>query len=928
MEVEKAPKPKLGSKAIQAAQPPKSDNFVIWFDLMEAAEMNVNEWLFNSVVELVCGDKTLMSKPASVKDSRAQWYQSFDEIAITLPVDITHIHDLFINIYKEAVIGDRSRFGFLRIKFSDVFGFEKPPKWYVLSPDPTRRLDVGAIPGYLQFSLQIGREREKPAKGRKKIRKPPMMPFVLRVHLFQARHLIAADESGTSDPYVVVRFGGISDRTQPILNTCFPIFNQTLSLDVEVPDPITLAPEINVMVFDYDWESGDDLIGRVTIPAHKVKPDLPRYPKWRKLYLTNPNKPQGEILISFQLFSKSQIAKYPEVRVQPQTRDCIVEITCIGVRDLSPYMLQDVQDPIVEFDAGDATPEKIKSTRIGVGPNSNFLQILTMPQKVPVQPLFAPYLNIKCYDNRMLGKALVGSSSVYLGKYIPWPWEPVDEINSDEEEVAKNEVKDMGDRIPTDMSQWNLIREPEIDFTSPVKAFKKGSRVIGDVSETNLDQDGLGDNSNERQKVEEELEKMFKKPPFEDFQFKRGDATQSGGGQQVGVFKARVRILELAKRSMFPPPIDVKEVFRPRTFEVRVYVLRGLDLSPMDNSGYSDPYTIIKLGDKTDNHVDSRQEQTVNPDLFVRTIVKAKLPGTSSLTIEVWDFDQSLTHDLIGSTRIDLETRVFSDEWNAMRLKPIEYRTLTRPTQPNAPQGRVEMWVDVLSAEEALTNLPLQLERPVPAPFVLRVVVWKCRGIVNSEEETTDAYISGRLMGVENANVQETDVHWKSSDEKNPPEFNWRFIFPLELFENMDRNPRLQLAIWDQDIVGANDAMGECIMSLKPLYKRAMKSQASAKMEKMWVKCTHPNFEGVRGEICVDLEVLPKADHDLTPVGKGRDPPNESPFLPTPNRPSLIGDILSGLNPFSLFGLKRKLQMCCAMLIIAAVIIVVLKFAV
>jgi len=517
-----------------------------------------------------------------------------------------------------------------------------------------------------------------------------------------------------------------------------------------------------------------------------------------------------------------------------------------------------------------------------------------------------------------------------LGKYIPWTAEPVEEEVSDEEEDVnkKKDTKDVGEKIPPQIFLWNLTRETEIDFQSPLKA-KKGARVIGDVSVTNLD-DGVENSSNERPKVDDELEKTFKKPPFEEFQLTRGDAqaTLIGGAQRVGVFKAKIRILELAKRSMYPPPLDVKETFRPTTYEVRVYVLRGLDLTPMDSSGYSDPYLVIKLGDKTENFVDNRQEQTLNPDFFVRTIVKTKLPGTATLTLEVWDHDVALNHDLIGSTSVDLETRVFSEEWKNLRLKPMEYRTLVRPTLPGTPQGRLEMWVDIYSADEALTILPLQLERPVPAAFVLRVVVWKCRGVINDEEETTDLYCSGRLMGVENAFKQDTDVHWKSADEKNPPEFNWRMIFPVELYENMDRNPRLQLAIWDQDIVGANDALGESIMSLKPLYKRAMKSQAAARMEKIWVKCTHPNFEGVRGEICVDLEVLPKADHDLSPVGKERSAPNENPFLPTPNRPNMLGDLLSSLNPFALFGWKTKIRICCLCLVIGAVAIVALKFSI
>jgi hypothetical protein len=35
--------------------------------------------------------------------------------------------------------------------------------------------------------------------------------------------------------------------------------------------------------------------------------------------------------------------------------------------------------------------------------------------------------------------------------------------------------------------------------------------------------------------------------------------------------------------------------------------------------------------------------------------------------------------DLIGETLIDLEDRYFSSDWNAMPMKPIEYRNLYHP---------------------------------------------------------------------------------------------------------------------------------------------------------------------------------------------------------------------------------------------------------
>ena len=63
------------------------------------------------------------------------------------------------------------------------------------------------------------------------------------------------------------------------------------------------------------------------------------------------------------------------------------------------------------------------------------------------------------------------------------------------------------------------------------------------------------------------------------------------------------------------------------------------------------------------------------------------LPGNPTLTIEVWDKDKQGAQ-LIGSTSIDLESRLLSQEWIEMDPKPLERRYLWSPASL-APQGKV-----------------------------------------------------------------------------------------------------------------------------------------------------------------------------------------------------------------------------------------------
>jgi len=54
-------------------------------------------------------------------------------------------------------------------------------------------------------------------------------------------------------------------------------------------------------------------------------------------------------------------------------------------------------------------------------------------------------------------------------------------------------------------------------------------------------------------------------------------------------------------------------------------------------------------------------------------------PGCPMLEIIANDYDMLFGDDLIGNTLIDLEDRYFLPEWNAIKDKPVEFRSLHCP---------------------------------------------------------------------------------------------------------------------------------------------------------------------------------------------------------------------------------------------------------
>ncbi|KAF0293526.1 Otoferlin [Amphibalanus amphitrite] len=93
---------------------------------------------------------------------------------------------------------------------------------------------------------------------------------------------------------------------------------------------------------------------------------------------------------------------------------------------------------------------------------------------------------------------------------------------------------------------------------------------------------------------------------------------------------------------------------------VRVYVVRALDLHPMDLNGKADPYIVLQLGSKKLSDKENYQSKQLNPVFGKCLEVEATFPQDSMLVLQVLDWDLVGTDELIGETRIDLENRFYS----------------------------------------------------------------------------------------------------------------------------------------------------------------------------------------------------------------------------------------------------------------------------
>ena len=366
-----------------------------------------------------------------------------------------------------------------------------------------------------------------------------------------------------------------------------------------------------------------------------------------------------------------------------------------------------------------------------------------------------------------------------------------------------------------------------------------------------------------------------------------------------------------------------KKLITKNSVVVRIYVLELNELAKRDTFSDSDPYIKILLNDKeVINERKNYQEDKKNCKWYKHYDIPAEIPGSSSLKLEVWDWDEILSDDLIGSTTIDLEDRYFNEDWQNMKYKPIEVRPLLHPDIEGA-QGKAIMWLEMFEADTISKEIPWKIDPQPICELQVRFVVWETEDMEMMDiEGTSDIYVIGYIDQKEN---QKTDIHFRC--QTGVASFNWRMLLPLRI---PVQRPKLTIQVYDKDIFASDDYICGTTINLKDIanipkllempvgltrdfYEDLTKEEKETLGEieflspeddeegiKFWVQCYKGRKEATgkgekAGRVMCSLEILPKKLADLNVVGKGRDDPNVNPYLPPP-----VGRIQFTLNPFKM----------------------------
>uniref|UniRef100_A0A672YWU7 C2 domain-containing protein n=1 Tax=Sphaeramia orbicularis TaxID=375764 RepID=A0A672YWU7_9TELE len=524
--------------------------------------------------------------------------------------------------------------------------------------------------------------------------------FQLRCHMYQARGLIAADNSGLSDPFARVTCLSHSQTTNVSTETLSPTWNQCLPIRLLLTGDLQHIqkdpPRVVIEVYDDDALGKAEYLGStVAVPEVRLTSDpySPSTLKYSPLHCGSQSG--GDLLAAFELLENQYLTFVFFSHGQ---------VLFWGLRELKKVQLLSVDRPQVFIECAGKTLRSSVIQKYKSNPNFTTL-VDDIELELPENEHLHPPLSITVVDWRAFGRStLVGNHIINNLKaftYTPPPLppaptpkpttskathfpgsEPMPETQSPEECVIdwwSKYYASVEKQVLTTVSALNPTKYVQVNHLSMCTnscLFCRTDRGRDRSSPPYL-----------KTLYNRELETEF--GPFDDwvntFELYRGKANEEEGTSDerfVGKFKGRFCLYKLSEDeaedwddladaglcrvSRGIPPNNPTQVL------IRVYVVSAINLHPADPDGKADPYIVLRLGKKEIRDRDNYIPKQLNP-VFGRSFeIQAKFPQESLLSVLIYDYDLVGGDDLIGETRIDLENRFYSRHRATCGL-PTEY---------------------------------------------------------------------------------------------------------------------------------------------------------------------------------------------------------------------------------------------------------------
>ncbi|XP_004867924.1 fer-1-like protein 4 [Heterocephalus glaber] len=297
--------------------------------------------------------------------------------------------------------------------------------------------------------------------------------FQLRAHLYQARGVLAADDSGLSDPFARVLISTQCQTTRVLEQTLSPLWDELLVFDQLIVDGrrehLQQEPPLVVInVFDHNKFGPAVFLGRaLAAPRVKLTEDPYQRPELQFFPLKKGARGAGELIATFELIELDYSGRLePSVpsdvepqdltalleplsgclslppSVRPVLREFRVEVLFWGLRGLGRVHLFEVEQPQVVLEVAGKRVESEVLPSYHDSPNfTELVRHLTVD--LPEQPYLQPPLSILVIEHRAFGRTvLVGSHIVpHMLRFTLQGNEDPPEEEGAEEETEDSEPK-------------------------------------------------------------------------------------------------------------------------------------------------------------------------------------------------------------------------------------------------------------------------------------------------------------------------------------------------------------------------------------------------------------------------------------------------------------------------------------------------------
>ncbi|GAA6219134.1 fer-1-like protein 6 [Lates japonicus] len=267
--------------------------------------------------------------------------------------------------------------------------------------------------------------------------------FQLRCHMYQARGLIAADNSGLSDPFARVTYLSHSQTTNIISQTLSPTWNQCLPmsrllLSGDLQHIQKEPPRIVIEVYDDDALGKAEYLGAtVAVPEVRLSSEAYTPPTLQYSPLHCGSQPGGDLLAAFELLQIPQsgdqdlppleeqegIYTVP-ANIRPVLSTYRLEVLFWGLRELKKVQFLSVDRPQVFIECAGKTLRSSVIQKYKSNPNFTIL-VDAIELELPENEHLHPPLSITVVDWRAFGRStLVGNhiiNNLKAFKYIPPP---------------------------------------------------------------------------------------------------------------------------------------------------------------------------------------------------------------------------------------------------------------------------------------------------------------------------------------------------------------------------------------------------------------------------------------------------------------------------------------------------------------------------